>query len=87
LQVTSAILIIILSVVALLFVALLRMGKLARIKVSLKSVPVTFTFEAGADSKLGEIPPGEDELKDTAPVGKERRQGRSSGLPEPAGHA
>jgi len=54
---------------------------------SLKSVPVTFTFEARADSKLGEIPPGEDEPKDTAPVGKERRQGRSSGLPEPAGHA
>jgi hypothetical protein len=56
-------LIVILSVVALLFVALLRMGKLARIKVSLKSVAVTFTFEAGVDSKPGEIPSGEGERK------------------------
>jgi len=61
-QVTSAIIIV--SVVAFLFVGLFRMRNLARIKVVLKSLPLTFTFEASAGSRPQELGPGEDERKD-----------------------
>jgi hypothetical protein len=55
LLVTCAISIAILSVVALLFVALYRMKNLGCLKVSAKFLPVpTFTFEISADSKSEE---------------------------------
>jgi hypothetical protein len=65
LQVATAISIAILSVVALLFVALCRMRNLGWLKFSAKLLPVpTFTFEVSADSKLEKLPPGENEPKD-----------------------
>ena len=87
-QVISAIIIV--SVVAFLFIALFRIRNLARIRVVLKSLPLTFTFEASADSKPGEIEPGEDERKDsgaapTSPRTKRRRH--RSGLAQCSGAA
>ena len=63
--VTCAISIAILSVVALLFVALCRMKNLGWLKFSAKFLPVpTFTFEISAHSKSEGFSPGEDEPKD-----------------------
>ena len=66
-QVISAVIIV--SVVTFLFLALFRIRNLARIKVVLRSLPLTFSFEASADSTPGELEPGEGERKDpgTAP--------------------
>jgi hypothetical protein len=73
LQVTCAEIVII-SVVAFLFVALFRIRHLSRIKFALKCLLVTLTFEAEAGSKQGDLPPGQEEPMDIAPVRKAKRR-------------
>jgi hypothetical protein len=70
LQVTVTVSVAVLSLVALLFVALYRMRNLDWLKFSAQLLPVPkFTFEVRADSKSEALPPGEEERKDrgTAP--------------------